>query len=146
LGFHKFFLIPSEKGFLVASLTSFALRQFLERIVTANETWVYHYEPEGKAQSTNWKRQTLPVTKKFKSQPSAGKIMRTLFLGYGRCDFGSFHSEGSISRPQLFPYVWVNERSSKRKIFIIGAVQNLLKTRPKNFFFSGGIIKKLMKS
>jgi hypothetical protein len=34
---------------LVASLTSFAPRQFLERIVTTNETWVHYYEPESKA-------------------------------------------------------------------------------------------------
>jgi hypothetical protein len=39
-------LIPSgEKSFFVASLTSFAPRQFLERIVTADEIWVHHYEP-----------------------------------------------------------------------------------------------------
>jgi hypothetical protein len=28
-----------------------------------------------------WKRPTSPVAKKFKSQPSAGKIMLTLFGG-----------------------------------------------------------------
>jgi hypothetical protein len=75
-------------------LTSFAPRQFLERIVTADETWVHHYEPVNKAQSMAWKRPTLPVAKKFKSQPSAGKIMLTIFLGYGRCDFGSFQFKG----------------------------------------------------
>jgi hypothetical protein len=36
---------------LIASLTNFAPRQFLERIVTAVETWVHHYEPQSKAQS-----------------------------------------------------------------------------------------------
>jgi hypothetical protein len=64
---------------LVASLTSIAPRQFLERIVTADETWLHHYEPESKAQSMAWKLPTSPVAKKFKSQPSAGKIMLTLF-------------------------------------------------------------------
>jgi hypothetical protein len=45
------FLIPSEtKSFLVASLSNFSPRQFLERIVTTDETWVHHYEPENKAQ------------------------------------------------------------------------------------------------
>jgi hypothetical protein len=37
----------------VASLTNFAPRQFLERIVTAVENLVHHYEPESKAQSMN---------------------------------------------------------------------------------------------
>jgi hypothetical protein len=73
------FLIPSEKSFLVASLTNFARNQFLERIVTTDETWVHHYEPESKAQSMAWKHPTSHVAKKFKSQPSAGKIMLTLF-------------------------------------------------------------------
>jgi hypothetical protein len=66
---------------LVASLTNFVPRQFLERIVTADETWLHHYKPESKAQSMAWKRPTSPVAKKFKSQPSASKIMLTLFWG-----------------------------------------------------------------
>jgi hypothetical protein len=74
--------MPSKESFLVASLTSFAPRQFLERIVTTDETWVHHYEPESKAQSMAWKCPKSPVTKKFKSLPSAGKIMLTLFFGY----------------------------------------------------------------
>jgi hypothetical protein len=34
---------------------------FLEQIVTADETWVHHNEPDSKAQSMAWKRPTLPV-------------------------------------------------------------------------------------
>jgi hypothetical protein len=48
-------------------------------MVTADETWVHRYEPESKTQSMAWKRPTSPVAKKFRSQPSAGKIMLTLF-------------------------------------------------------------------
>jgi hypothetical protein len=61
------------------SLTNFSPRQLLDRIVIADETWVHHYEPESKAQSMAWKRPTSPLAKKFKSQPSAGKIMLTVF-------------------------------------------------------------------
>jgi hypothetical protein len=92
--FHKFFLIPPEKSSLVASLTNFAWLQFLDRIFTADETWVHHCEPKSEALSMVWKRPKLPMAKKLKSQPSAGKIMLTIFLGQGRCDFGLFHSEG----------------------------------------------------
>jgi hypothetical protein len=77
-------------------------RTFLERIVTGDETWVHQYERENIAQ-------TSLVAKKLKSQSSAGKIMLTRFLGYGRRDFGSFYSKGSRSLPQRFPYVWSNE-------------------------------------
>jgi hypothetical protein len=90
--FNKFFLITSEKKVFFFGCV-FKRRQFLERIVTADEIWLNHYEPESKAQSMAWKRPISPVAKKFKSQPSAGKIMLTLFLGYGKCDFGSFHSK-----------------------------------------------------
>jgi hypothetical protein len=74
------FLIPSEKNFLVPSSTGSAPRQFLERIVTADEIWVHHYEPGSKALSVAWKRPTSPVAKKFKIQSSAGKIMLTIFF------------------------------------------------------------------
>jgi histone-lysine N-methyltransferase SETMAR len=53
--------------------------QFKLRFVTGDETWIHHYDPESKAQSMQWKHVTLPAPKKFKVQPSAGKIMCTIF-------------------------------------------------------------------
>ena len=52
--------------------------EFLSRIV-ADETWVHHYEPESKRQSMEWKHPGSPVKKKFKTQPSSGKVMLTVF-------------------------------------------------------------------
>ena len=43
-------------------------------LVTVDETWVHYYEPENKAQS----RQSVGP-KKFKTQPSAGEVMATVF-------------------------------------------------------------------
>jgi len=51
----------------------------LDRIITGDETWVHHYEPECKQHSVEWKHPQLPIRKKFKSQPSAGKLMVTDF-------------------------------------------------------------------
>ena len=48
---------------------------FLLHLVTVDETWV-HYEPENKAQ---WLGPRSPRPKKFKMQPSAGKVMATVF-------------------------------------------------------------------
>jgi hypothetical protein len=42
---------------------------FLERIITADETWAYYYEPKSEAQSMTWKRLTSHVARKFGSQP-----------------------------------------------------------------------------
>jgi hypothetical protein len=49
------------------------------RIVTRNELWVLHYQPESKRASVQWKRPSSPSTKKFKVMPSAGKVMLTIF-------------------------------------------------------------------
>ena len=54
-------------------------KTFLSRIVTRDETWVHHYEPESKRSSMEWRHPTSPRVKKFKSQHSAGKIMATVF-------------------------------------------------------------------
>ena len=49
------------------------------RLVTVDETWVQYYEPEYKAQSRQWVGPGSPRPKKFKTQPSAGKMMTTAF-------------------------------------------------------------------
>ena len=51
----------------------------LSRIVTTDETWVFHYEPESKRRSMEWKHVSSPVKKKFKSQKSLRKVMLTVF-------------------------------------------------------------------
>ena len=51
----------------------------LERTVTGDETWVHHYDPESKRQSMEWKHPSSPAQEKFKRQPSAKKVMLTLF-------------------------------------------------------------------
>ena len=52
---------------------------FLLRLVTADETWVHYYEPENKAQSRQWVGPGSPRPNKFKTQPSTGKVMATVF-------------------------------------------------------------------
>lgn len=51
----------------------------LSRIVTGDETWVHHYEPESKQDSMQWHKKGTPPPKKFKVSQSAGKIMATVF-------------------------------------------------------------------
>ena len=52
---------------------------FLNRIITGDETWIHHYEPETKRQGLQWKHTSSPSSKKFKSQPTAGKLLLTVF-------------------------------------------------------------------
>src|SRR6185436_4921816 len=50
---------------------------FINRIVTVDETWVHHYDPETKQASMQWKHAGSPPPKKFRVQKSGGKIMAT---------------------------------------------------------------------
>jgi hypothetical protein len=52
---------------------------FLPRIVIGDATWVHHFEQETKRQSLEWHHPQSPRKKKFKTAPSAGKVMVTVF-------------------------------------------------------------------
>ena len=52
---------------------------FLDHIITGDETWCHHYEPESKRQSMEWRHVNSPSKKKFKTLPSVGKVMCTVF-------------------------------------------------------------------
>ena len=51
----------------------------LERIVTGDETWVHHYQPETKLTSKQWKHKESPTPTKFRVVSSASKVMATVF-------------------------------------------------------------------
>jgi len=52
---------------------------FCRRLVTGDETWIHHWDPESKLESMQWKHVDSPPPKKFRTQPSAGKVMATNF-------------------------------------------------------------------
>jgi len=51
------------------------------RLVTMDETWLYHYDPETKQQSMEWRHSGSPRPKKFRVQKSAGKVLASIFWG-----------------------------------------------------------------
>jgi len=58
---------------------------FLKKIITGDETWVHHYDPENKRQSMEYRHKESPQPKKFKTHASAGKVTLTVFLEFGMC-------------------------------------------------------------
>jgi hypothetical protein len=54
-------------------------KDILNRIVTGDESWVHHYQPESERASVQWKHPSSPSTKTFEVTPSAGKVMLTIF-------------------------------------------------------------------
>jgi len=52
---------------------------FLRRYVTMDETWIHHYTPELKRQSSEWTGPGESRPKRPKTQQSAGKVMASVF-------------------------------------------------------------------
>jgi len=52
---------------------------FLSRLVTMDETWLYHYDSETKQQSMEWRHSGSPRPKTFRVQKSAGKVLASNF-------------------------------------------------------------------
>jgi len=54
---------------------------FLSRLVTTDETWLYHYDPETKQQSVEWRHSGSPGPKKIPSAKIRWKSSRLDFFG-----------------------------------------------------------------
>ena len=52
---------------------------FHTRLVTGDETWLHHWDPDIKKESMQWKHPGSAPPKKFRNQPSASKVMATVF-------------------------------------------------------------------
>ena len=51
----------------------------IDRVVTQDETWAHHFDPESKMQSMQLKHPGSPPPKKFKRVSSAGKVIASVF-------------------------------------------------------------------
>jgi hypothetical protein len=66
----------------------------LNRIITWNKSCVYHYQPESKHASMQWKHPSSPSAKKFKVTPPAGKVILTMFWDSQGVQLGHFQKCG----------------------------------------------------
>ena len=55
---------------------------YIEQVVTQDETWAHHFDPESKMQSKQWKHPGSPPPMKFKRGHSAGKVMASILYNY----------------------------------------------------------------
>ena len=51
------------------------------RLLTMDETWLYHCDPETKQQSIEWRHGGSPRPQKIRVQNSAGKVLASIFSG-----------------------------------------------------------------
>jgi len=70
---------------------------FLKKIITVDETWVHHYDPENKRQPMEYRHKKSPQPKKFKTQASAGKVMLTVFWNLERVVLAHFLEKETIN-------------------------------------------------
>lgn len=60
--------------------------EFLQRIVTGEEVWVHHCDPENAIQSLEYHQKGSPAPKKFKTKAPAEKVMLTILELSVSCD------------------------------------------------------------
>ena len=76
---------------------------FIDRVVTQDETWVHHFDPESKMQSMQLKHPGSLLPKKVKRVSSAGKVMASVlwdsqevimieYLEQGRTKKGAYYA------------------------------------------------------
>ncbi|GFO24201.1 transposase [Plakobranchus ocellatus] len=71
----------AEKGHVYSTHRALQCRRrrFLQHIQTGDESWVYHYNREYKAQSTEYRHKTSLSPREFKVVASARKVLFTIF-------------------------------------------------------------------
>ncbi len=56
--------------------------KFLERVVTVDESWIYHYDPATKQESSCYRGKNQPSKKKVRQAKSVGKVMLIAFFDH----------------------------------------------------------------
>ena len=94
-------LMPEKKQKCVESCEELLKRycekgdQFLLYIGTRDESWIYHFDPEEKRLSMQYRHPSSPSLKKFKTLPSAGMILLTVFWDSQRVYMTEFLEAGN---------------------------------------------------
>jgi len=75
---------------------------FLSRLETMDETWLYHYDPETKQQSMEWRHSGSLRPKKFRVQKSAGKFLASIFWDQDGILLINYLSKGQTINAQYY--------------------------------------------
>jgi histone-lysine N-methyltransferase SETMAR len=92
-------------GLSLQYLFRYADEDMLNRIVTGDELWVHHYQPESKCASKQRRHPSSSSTKRFKVMPSARKVMLTVFWDSYRVLLTHFPNHGENVTSALYSEV-----------------------------------------
>ena len=88
---------------------------FLLRLVTMDETWLYHYDLETKQQSMEWRHSGSPRPQKIPSVKIRWKSSRLDFLGSRRHPLIDYLPRAKLSTRSITYLCWCNLRTFCRK-------------------------------
>jgi len=77
-------------------------------LVTMDETWLYHYDPETKQQSVEWRHSGSPRPKKFRVQKSAGKVLAQIFWDQDGILLVDYLPKGQTLSAEYYPFLLVH--------------------------------------
>ena len=93
---------------------------FLSRLVTMDETRLYHYDPETKQQSMEWRHSGSRHPKKFRVQKSPGKFLASFFEIKTASSSLIIFQRAKISTRSITHLCWCNCRTFRRKNAVRG--------------------------
>jgi len=87
----------------------------LKRVITGDETWVYGYNVETKAQSSQWKQPEESRPKKARQVRSNVKVLLTVFFDYNGAVHREFLPQGHTVNKEYYLEVTRRLREAIRK-------------------------------
>ena len=88
----------------------------LKKVITGDESWVYGYDIETKAQSSQWKRPEEPRLKKARQVRSNEKVLLSVFLDCNYVEHHEFLSQGRMVNKEYYLEVMSRLREAIRQI------------------------------
>lgn len=88
---------------------------FLERVITCDETWIFQYDPETKKQSMHWKTPGSPRIKKARQSKSKFKAMLIVFFDRKGVILEHWVPEGQTVNQNYYKFVLETLRERIRK-------------------------------
>lgn len=88
---------------------------FLERVITCDESWFFTYDPETKRQSMHWKGPTSPRAKKARMSKSKFKAMMIVFFDIHGIVYLHWVPEGQTINQHYYLEVLAQLREKIRK-------------------------------
>jgi len=88
---------------------------FLNTVITDDESWVYGYDPETKAQSSQWKHSSSPKPKKARQVRSNVKVFLTVFLDFRGVVHHEYAPQGQTFTKEYYEGVLCRLRNAVRR-------------------------------